>query len=188
MLYRCLRLPKTKIKYASLFEQQSSPDRWLCCTIYKTANVPRASFCTETSFIFYFCAVMPQRSKAVICVTCIVHDLAMTLRIFFCLDAPFQPATNKELGSNFRSMYSLVIVLLQPIVQCMRCILSISLSITVFIAIEDTLSWQWRGTWWSMHVKYFYYRLMVILAWRSTKTLCRVLFSFLLGVRFVWFL
>ena len=60
----------------------------------------------------------------------------------------------------------------------------------MFIAIKDTsLSWQWHGTLWSMHVNIFIiaYKYMDILAWRSTKALCRVLFSFLLGVRFVCF-
>ena len=40
------------------------------------------------SFGFYFftvCVVMPQRSEALLYVTCIVHALPMTLRIFFCL-------------------------------------------------------------------------------------------------------
>ena len=38
-------------------------------------------------FFFTFCVVIPQRSETVVvCVTCIVHALVMTLLIFFCLD------------------------------------------------------------------------------------------------------
>ena len=39
--------------------------------------------CENVFYILSFCAVMPQRSETVICVTCIVHALAITLRTFF---------------------------------------------------------------------------------------------------------
>ena len=53
-------------------------------------------FFTTTAFIFTFCVVIPQRSKAVICVTCIVHATAMTLRIFLLFRYSSQPAKHKE--------------------------------------------------------------------------------------------
>ena len=58
----------------------------LCRTSYaiKTADVLRAPFYVRKRILYsFFCAVMPQRSETVICVTCIVHALAITLCIFF---------------------------------------------------------------------------------------------------------
>ena len=51
---------------------------------YTTINKCLASFFffTTMAFIFTFCVVMPQRSETGVCVTCIVHVTAMTLRIF----------------------------------------------------------------------------------------------------------
>ena len=48
-------------------------------------------------FFFTFCVVIPQRSETVVvCVTCIVHATAMTLRIFLLFIYSLQPAKHKE--------------------------------------------------------------------------------------------
>ena len=52
---------------------------------------------------------MSQRSETLICVTSIVHALALTLRIFFLFRYVVPARKNKEqLGSKVRPMYSLV--------------------------------------------------------------------------------
>ena len=80
---RCLR--SQYIYNDSLIEQQSTPES------HYVARFIQLNFKYLTSFfliatvlynILTFC-VMPQLSKTVICVTCIVHALAMTFRIFF---------------------------------------------------------------------------------------------------------
>ena len=53
-------------------------------------------FFTTTAFFFTFCVVMPQRSETEVCVTCIVHATAMTLRIFLLFIYSLQPAKHKE--------------------------------------------------------------------------------------------
>ena len=65
-------------------------------------------FFTTTAFFFTFCVVMPQRSEAEVCVTCIVHATAMTLRIFLLFIYSLQPATHKEQLGQQNQTYILI--------------------------------------------------------------------------------
>ena len=153
ILCRCLRLPKKK-KHALLFEQHfaSRIILFLCCTIIQDCKL--LLFTTVLAFIFFtFCVVIPQRSETVVvCVTCIVHALVMTLLIFFCLDTLFHPAKYKEqLGSKVRPMYSLLPFRLQQCsardAYCAVCPFYLELRHYIFTAIKDTSSsCQWHGT------------------------------------------
>ena len=144
-----------------LFEQHfaSRIILFLCCTIIQDCKL--LLFTTVLAFIFFFtfCVVIPQRSETVVvCVTCIVHALVMTLLIFFCLDTLFHPAKYKEqLGSKVRPMYSLLPFRLQQCsardAYCAVCPFYLELRHYIFTAIKDTSSsCQWHGTWWSCQI------------------------------------
>ena len=71
MLYRCLRLPKTKRENMHRSSISSPDQNNIMLQHYYNPNCKcLTSFFllfTATAFIFYFCVVMPQRSDVVIC-------------------------------------------------------------------------------------------------------------------------
>ena len=150
----CLRLPKKK-KTCFAFRAAFRIKNNIVFMLHDYTRLQTSSFYDSFGFYFFFtfCVVIPQRSETVVvCVTCIVHALVMTLLIFFCLDTLFHPAKYKEqLGSKVRPMYSLLPFRLQQCsardAYCAVCPFYLELRHYIFTAIKDTSSsCQWHGT------------------------------------------
>ena len=63
-------------------------------------------FYDDGFYFITFCAVMPQCSETLICVTCIVYALAMIVRILFGLDTRSSPLNIKNSwGSKIKPIY-----------------------------------------------------------------------------------